>query len=397
MKTRGIADGFWNTQYTCMLLGVMFLACIASSSGVQEYDIEQFFEPTGYMGDLEDPNFAEDMGFSMSSIYRENAKDGPFCIKVTYPNFGPKGWGGIYWQNKPDNEGLLPGEDLSEGGYKFVTFWAKGERGGEIVEFKAGGIDVPELPNKDKFRVTVGRICLSREWKEYYIDLRGKDLSSVIGGFCWSANQRGNPKGKGLTFYIDRIRYTSNLGPSLSYYDIGSRFYPTGWMGDAEDSTSNCIGYSEVCQTDCPKKPSDSQAKSCMVMKVSYTTQGATKRWAGIYWQNIEDNWGKKPGENFADSGYNYVSFWIRGKKGNEVIRFGSGGINSGEKFKDLYDIAFGQIILTQEWKYHKIALPTENKKLSCVIGGFWWSANLSNNPGGAVFDLYDIRFERDE
>ena len=74
-----------------------------------------------------------------------------------------------------------------------------------MVEFKAGGIHDRTKRYKDSFEVSLGRIPLTREWQQHRINLEGKDLSSVIGGFCWVASQPANPDG--LTFYLDDIRF----------------------------------------------------------------------------------------------------------------------------------------------------------------------------------------------
>jgi hypothetical protein len=135
---------------------------------------------------------------------KESPHSKPTCIKVSYKP-GPKGWGGIYWQNKPDNWGDQPGDSLGQGGFKKLTFWARGRRGEEILEFKAGGIHAPGKPYKDSFEVGIRKVTLESKWKQYTINLEGKNLASVIGGFCWVANQSANPNG--LTFYLDDILY----------------------------------------------------------------------------------------------------------------------------------------------------------------------------------------------
>jgi hypothetical protein len=48
-------------------------------------------------------------------------------------------------------------------------------------------------------------IDLSIEWQHYTIDLTGKDLSHVIGGFCWMTNKNQNPYGS--TIFLDDIKY----------------------------------------------------------------------------------------------------------------------------------------------------------------------------------------------
>ena len=44
---------------------------------------------------------------------------------------------------------------------------------------------------------------LTTEWKQYAIDLTGKDLSCIKSGFGWSARGTAKP----VTFYLDDIRY----------------------------------------------------------------------------------------------------------------------------------------------------------------------------------------------
>jgi hypothetical protein len=134
----------------------------------------------------------------------ESPHSPPGAIRIRY-KIGPTGWAGIYWQNKPDNWGKYPGEDLRSQRYKKITFWARGARGHELVEFKAGGINAPGKKFRDSFEVSAGRISLTREWKKYKISLEGANLKSVIGGFCWVANDASNPKG--LTFWLDDIQY----------------------------------------------------------------------------------------------------------------------------------------------------------------------------------------------
>ena len=48
-----------------------------------------------------------------------------------------------------------------------------------------------------------GQVRLTKEWKEYTIDLSQADLSSVIGGFCFSLNADENSGG--CVFYLDDV------------------------------------------------------------------------------------------------------------------------------------------------------------------------------------------------
>ena len=48
-------------------------------------------------------------------------------------------------------------------------------------------------------------VILTKEWQPYTIDLRGKDLSYVSGGFSWTTNTEVNPGN--CVFYLDNIQY----------------------------------------------------------------------------------------------------------------------------------------------------------------------------------------------
>jgi hypothetical protein len=108
----------------------------------------------------------------------------------------------MYWQYPANNWGGVDGGfDLSRA--KKLTFWARGEKGGErIEEFKVGGI-MGEYSDSDT--AGIGPVVLDKEWKQYTIDLTGKDLSYIIGGFAWATNLDVNPDG--AVFYLDEIKY----------------------------------------------------------------------------------------------------------------------------------------------------------------------------------------------
>jgi hypothetical protein len=57
----------------------------------------------------------------------------------------------------------------------------------------------------DTDTTSIGPVILSNEWKQYVIDLRGKDLSYISGGFAWVANVESNPHH--CMFYLDNIYF----------------------------------------------------------------------------------------------------------------------------------------------------------------------------------------------
>ena len=136
-------------------------------------------------------------------------------IKATFkPQFG-NSWGGFYFMNgvflpnavePQQNWGDYPNAGFDLRGATKLTFFARGEKGGEQVEFFVGGIGWPDKPYKESLpKVSTGYITLSKEWKQYTIDLTGKDLSYVLSGFGWVTNAPRN-LGQEITFYIDDIR-----------------------------------------------------------------------------------------------------------------------------------------------------------------------------------------------
>ena len=158
--------------------------------------VDNHFIPSGWMGD------SADVTFSDRSM--ENPYSGKTCIKIIYTSEASGGnrWAGVYWQNPANNWGAKKGGyDLT--GAKKLTFWAKGEKGGErIEEFKMGGI-TGDYPDSDV--AGINSVFLTKEWKKYTIDLGGKDISFISGGFSWSTNLDVNPNG--CTFYLDDIIY----------------------------------------------------------------------------------------------------------------------------------------------------------------------------------------------
>jgi hypothetical protein len=158
---------------------------------------DNHFAPSGWMGDYGDVRF--DDHFRL-----DGSKSGKTVIRVSYSAQAQQGagWAGMYWQNPANNWGNRPG-GFNLNGARRLVFKARGEKGGEIVEeFKVGGIsgDYADSGTADS-----GPITLSKNWKEFSINLDGQELSSITGGFCWTINRDHNPDG--AIFYLDNIRY----------------------------------------------------------------------------------------------------------------------------------------------------------------------------------------------
>ena len=345
---------------------------------------DNHYIPSGWMGDYAD--------ISMDDKHMDFPHSGSTCIKVTYNARKTQGqaWAGIYWQNPANNWGSKKGGfDLT--GMTKLSVWIKGAKGGEIIDkIKVGGIGSPESIYPDSSEAMFGPFELTDTWKEYTINLVGKDLSYISGGFCWAANADSNPNG--ATFYIDDIKFEADPSmkpqtkepedmPFYVYADRGSisnHYIPSGWMGD----------YSDI-KLDVGSKEDPYFGSTCIRVEYSSkVSQGA--RWAGIYWQNPPNNWGSIDG-GFDLSKSTKLSFWARGQKGGERIEeFKVGGIMG--EYSDSDSAGIGPVVLTKDWKQYTIDLT--GKDLSYIIGGFCWSTNIDVNPEGITFYLDEIRYE---
>ncbi|MFC1546633.1 hypothetical protein ACFL4O_02830 [bacterium] len=158
--------------------------------------VDNNFIPTGWMGDYGD--------IKLTTKCFIKPKKGMTCIKIYYSAKQTQGigWAGVYWQHPAHNWGdKKEGFDLSEA--KKLIFYARGDRGGEIIDiFKVGGIK-GQFP--DSTESSIGPIMLTKKWKKYIINLKGKNLSHIIGGFAWVATTETNPDG--MIFYLDELRF----------------------------------------------------------------------------------------------------------------------------------------------------------------------------------------------
>jgi hypothetical protein len=158
---------------------------------------DNHYTPSGFMPNGNCITFDDTWG--------ESCQSGRTCIKVKYDvacSRKDQKWAGIYWLNPPDNWGKKKGGFNLTGAEK-LTFWAKGDQGGEqIQEFTVGGI-TGDFPDTDT--AVIGPVILTNEWKEYTIDLRGKDLSYISGGFAWTTSEDVNAES--CVFYMDNIKF----------------------------------------------------------------------------------------------------------------------------------------------------------------------------------------------
>ncbi len=342
---------------------------------------DNHYIPSGWMGDYGD--------IKLNDQAMDNPYSGTTCMHFVYSakKSQGQGWAGVYWQNPANNWGSKKGGfDLT--GMTKLTFWARGAKGGEVIQkFMIGGI---KGVYPDSANIESGPIELTDTWKQYTINLAGKDLSYLSGGFGWVTTSDLNPDG--AAFYLDDIAFEADRTvspdgkkqegiPFYVYADrssIKNHFIPSGWMGDYSDLKL------EASSTEDPYL-----GNTCI--KIIYNGKGAQgARWAGMYWQNPANNWGS------IDAGIDLskaakVTFWARGAKGGERIEeFKIGGIMG--EYSDSDSAGIGPVILNKEWTQYTIDL--RGKDLSYIIGGFCWATNVDVNPDGATFYLDEIKYE---
>ena len=342
---------------------------------------DNHYIPSGWMGD--------NMDIKINDQSTDNPHSAKTCIQFSYSakKAQGSGWAGVYWQNPANNWGSKKGGfDLT--GMTKLSFWARGQKGGEIIQkFKVGGI---KGTYPDSAEIEIGPIELTDSWQEYNVNLAGKDLSYISGGFAWVATADQNPEG--AVFYLDDLKFEADPAVTVAkkqpqkmpFYvfadrrSIGNHFIPSGWMGDYGD-----------LKIDTGWKENPYMGDSCV--KIIYSgknSQGA--RWAGIYWQNPANNWGSMEGGYDLSSSVK-VTFWARGEKGGERIEeFKIGGIMG--EFSDTDIAAIGPVILSKDWQQYSIDL--KGKDLSYISGGFCWATNVDVNPEGATFYLDEIKYE---
>lgn len=176
-------------------------------AGAVTVQLDALAIPAGWMSGRSDPE---------PFIRMETSSDchtGANCSQFTYRSGGS--WGGIYWWPLICGESGTPdawnkvrngtcGVNLLETGnfsaMSRLTFWARGDQGNEVVEFKIGGADVSPAPGR-----SLGKVALEPTWNQYEIDLEGLDPTNVIGLFCWVATDVDNPQG--AVFYLDDVQF----------------------------------------------------------------------------------------------------------------------------------------------------------------------------------------------
>ena len=146
---------------------------------------------SGWMGNYK--------ALTLDPISRNAPHSGETCLEVKYDAMGQ--WVGVAWQHPADDWGNLPGGfDLT--GARKLTFWARGEEGGERIDFGVGILG-PGTKYPDTAKAELKGVKLKKKWKRYTINLKKKDLTRIKTPFVWTMAGGHKP----ITFYLDDIRF----------------------------------------------------------------------------------------------------------------------------------------------------------------------------------------------
>lgn len=195
-----------------------------------------------------------------------------------------------------------------------------------------------------------------------YVD-NGKGVATANVPLLVSGKDLENPGGGAKLPYVV---YDEATAPSV--------YAPSGFMGDAPSIKV------DLESTDQPKF-----GKTC-----ASCTFSSPDNWGGVVWQNPENDWGDQPGGLDLD-GARKLTFWVRGAKGGETVKFGFGLI---PRNKEFYDTAKKEMEVRLETEWKQVVIDVAGMDLRRIKSGFYWVVGAHGEP--VQFFLDRIRFEGD-
>ena len=153
--------------------------------------------PEGFMGCWQ--------GIEIDQEDQSQPQSGTTSIRITYahkPECAQQ-WTGIYWWDPPGSRWCDKPGGFDLTGWTRLTFWARGEKEGQVAEFQVGGLETDNGQACDSLQParTTYPLQLSTRWTQYSISLYGRDLSRIAGGFVWVTSAEET------TIYLDEIRF----------------------------------------------------------------------------------------------------------------------------------------------------------------------------------------------
>jgi hypothetical protein len=146
--------------------------------------------------------YTDSNSVAMDASCTNNPYSGKTCIKAMYKE--STGKGGVIWQSPANDWGDKPGGFDFTGARK-LTFWARGEKGGEKATFGFGYLTKDTAKDKKYLDSDNGtrNVTLTPDWRFYTIYVSNKNLKLIKSGFFWSVEANGAP----VTLYISDIKW----------------------------------------------------------------------------------------------------------------------------------------------------------------------------------------------
>jgi hypothetical protein len=158
-------------------------------------DPQTHFIPSGFFGDSAD--------LTLNAADRSLPHSGATATRIDYRPQGPQRFAGIFWQCGTFGDTQNVGFNLTAA--RQVQFWARSSTAGAKAEFKVGGItgSFPDsFPSTPTNPVVVD---LGQDWRQFTIDLTGRNLTRVVGGFMFVTSTAQSPGG--LVLFLDDITW----------------------------------------------------------------------------------------------------------------------------------------------------------------------------------------------
>ncbi len=367
----------------------------------------------------------------------ETPHSGSHCIKydITYKD---PWWGGMavvsqanYWG---DVEASPQSPPYNLTGAKKLIFWARGQDGGEKVQFTMGSLNGQKYGDSAKSPPKSGTLTLNKDWTKYELDVSGQDLSRIVNPFSWFGI--GSASQVRQVFFLDDVYYefssSSTTGSSSGnttggttgttsgnstgtssgnstggtasgnssggsttgasdgkFYvykdsdDASNHGYWTNWMLDG--ATINASTYN------CTESPQS--GTHCIKYDISYKDPW----WGGMavvaapnYWGDVPLPEGSAP---YDLTGAKKLVFWARGQDGGEKVSFTMGSLN-GQKYGDSAKTPPKSGTLTMNKAWTKYELDVSGQDLSRIVNPFSWFGYGSGNQVRQVFFLDEIYYE---
>jgi hypothetical protein len=169
----------------------------------RSFAVSNFFTPSGYMGDGEQPGrVSVDV---LNERCRPRLPDAAGdCYRFSYQP-GDKLWAGVYWVYPANNWGSRSGRRVAGEKFKQVRLLAASETPDLLINFVVGGIRDVFLPYRDLLKAAT-TLRLGREWQIVRLDISGQEFDRVIGALAWSVPYPEQWDGvKPVVIYLDDI------------------------------------------------------------------------------------------------------------------------------------------------------------------------------------------------